>query len=254
MSRTLVIVPTYNEAENVGPLSVAIWAACPDADLLFVDDSSPDGTGVRIDGMVRQEPRLHVLHREAKSGLGRAYVAGFRWALERDYDFIFEMDADFSHRPQDIPRLLEAAEQADVAIGSRYIGGVRVVNWPLHRLLLSKGAALYARLLTGLPVHDPTSGFKCYRRAVLERIDTDSLHSNGYSFQIETLHRAWMLGFRLQEVPIVFEDRMVGVSKMHAGIVREALWMVWQLWARCGFRRKPGRTNPAVPPAAGGGS
>lgn len=248
MSRTLVIVPTYNESENVGPLSAAILAACPGAEILFIDDGSPDGTGARIDEMIRSEPRIHVLHRPAKSGLGRAYVAGFRWALDREYEFIFEMDADFSHRPSDLPRLLEAGDRADVAIGSRYRGGIRVMNWPLNRLLLSKGAALYVRLLCGLPVEDPTSGFKCYRRAVLEQIDTDSLHSNGYSFQIETLHRAWMRGFRLEEVPIVFEDRAVGISKMHSGIVREALWMVWRLWAQSGFRRKPPRN------AAGAGA
>jgi len=245
MNRTLVIVPTYNETDNVGPLSVSILSACGCADLLFVDDSSPDGTGEKIEGLIRKEARIHVLHRKAKSGLGRAYVAGFRWALERDYNFIFEMDADFSHRPEDIPRLLEAANDADIAIGSRYIQGIRVTNWPLSRLILSRGAALYVRAITGLPIQDPTSGFKCYRRVVLENLDIESLRSNGYSFQIETLHRAWMRGFRLQEIPILFEDRTVGVSKMHSGIIKEAFGLVWKLWMRSGFRRHPGQQHPA---------
>lgn len=244
MNEVLVIVPTYNEVDNVGPLSEAVCAACPTADLLFVDDNSPDGTGDRIEQIRLANPRVHVLHRNEKAGLGRAYVAGFQWALERSYTCICEMDADFSHRPADLPLLLEAAHHADVALGSRYLGGVRVVNWPLKRLLISKGAAIYVRLITGMPVYDPTAGFKCYRRAVLENIDIESLRSNGYSFQIETIHRAWRRGFTVREVPITFEDRRVGVSKMSAAIMTEALSMVWRLLIRGGCRRCAGRRHP----------
>lgn len=244
MNDTLVIVPTYNEAENVGPLSAAVLSACDAADLLFVDDDSPDGTGGRIEALRRAESRIHVLHRPAKRGLGRAYVAGFRWALEREYRWIFEMDADFSHAPADVPRLRDAAREADIALGSRYASGVRVVNWPLSRLILSKGAAIYVRWITGMPITDPTSGFKCYRRAVLESIDLDTLRSNGYSFQIETVHRAWIRGFRIREVPITFEDRRAGASKMSGAIVREALGLVWTLYFRNRFRRRPAQVHP----------
>lgn len=239
MNDALVVIPTYNEKENVREIARAVTTACPQADLLIVDDNSPDGTGRMADELAAKEPRIHVLHRTDKQGLGRAYVAGFKWALERHYPFIFEMDADFSHNPADVPRLLEAARTADIALGSRYIGGVRVINWPLSRLFLSKGAAVYVRVITGMPVTDPTSGFKCYRRAVLEEIDLDHIRSNGYSFQIETIHQAWMRGFRIAEVPITFEERRSGFSKMSAKIVREALWMVWKLWFRCGLRRQP---------------
>jgi dolichol-phosphate mannosyltransferase len=237
MNPAVVVVPTFNERDNVQPLVQAIERACPAADVLFVDDNSPDGTGALIDEIRKTDPRVHVLHRPNKQGLGRAYVAGFQWALQAGYQFMCEMDADFSHDPNDLPRLLEAAQTADLAIGSRYIDGVRVMNWPMNRLLLSKGAAIYTRVITGLPLHDPTGGFKCFRRAVLETIDLDAIGSNGYSFQIEMSHTAWQLGFKLVEVPIVFVERRAGQSKMNKKIIHEARWMVWKLLFRAGCRR-----------------
>lgn len=240
MRDTLVIIPTYNERENAEPISSALLGACPEADVLFVDDNSPDGTGQLADQLAAREPRIHVMHRQQKQGLGRAYIAGFQWALERGYEFICEMDADFSHDPKSIPLLRQAALDADLALGSRYVGGIRVINWPLSRLILSTGAALYVRLLTGMPFTDPTGGFKCFRRAVLETIHLDGIRSNGYSFQIEMTHTAWLLGFKVAEVPITFEERRSGQSKMSTSIVREALWMVWRLLFRCHFRRRPG--------------
>jgi dolichol-phosphate mannosyltransferase len=194
-----------------------------------VDDNSPDGTGQMADQMALTESRVHVLHRPGKGGLGKAYLAGFRWALERDYEFIFEMDADFSHDPKFLPQFLEAAQHADLVIGSRYKTGVNVINWPISRLLLSLGANQYARWITGLPVEDSTGGFKCFRRRVLEAIEFERVRSNGYSFQIEMSFRAWKKGFRLVEIPIVFVDRADGQSKMNKRIVREAIWMVWWL-------------------------
>jgi dolichol-phosphate mannosyltransferase len=239
MSDSLVIIPTYNEAQNVEPIAAAVLDAAPDVNILFVDDNSPDGTGDLIDGMTQNDERIHVLHRKEKDGLGRAYIAGFKWALERDYDLIFEMDADFSHNPKDIPVMQQAAKTADLAIGSRYIGGIRVINWPLNRLILSRGAGVYVKLVTGLPLTDPTGGYKCFRRHVLESIDLDSIGSNGYSFQIELNHRAWLAGYKIIEVPIVFEERVSGTSKMSNKIIFEALWMVWSLLLRAKFRRRP---------------
>lgn len=239
MNMTLIIVPTFNERENVEALQHAVLAACPEADILFVDDNSPDGTGELLDEMSAKEPRIHVLHRTGKQGLGRAYIAGFKWALEKRYEFIFEMDADFSHDPKEIPGMLNAAQSADLVLGSRYVGGVRVINWPLSRLILSRGAGLYVKRITGLPFTDPTGGFKCYRRAVLEHIDLNRIRSNGYSFQIEMTHTAWLAGFHAVDVPITFEERRSGDSKMSSAIVREALWMVWKLWFRAGLRRSP---------------
>lgn len=237
---TLVVIPTYNERENVEAIAAAVCAACPEADILFVDDGSPDGTGEIADRMAAENGRIHVMHREKKQGLGRAYIAGFTWALERPtYRFIMEMDADFSHDPKAVPMLRERALDADLVLGSRYIGGIRVINWPLNRLILSTGAALYVRLITGMPFTDPTGGFKCYRREVLAAIDLDSIKSNGYSFQVEMTHTAWHKGFKVVEAPITFEERREGKSKMSGGIVNEALWMVWKLWARVGFRRSP---------------
>ena len=241
MNDTLVIIPTYNEKENVREISQAVLTACPETDLLFVDDNSPDGTGELIDNLVKDNPRIHVLHRAGKEGLGRAYIAGFKWALEHQYELIFEMDADFSHDPKDVPRIREAALNADLALGSRYIGGIRVINWPLSRLILSESAALYVRIITGMPFTDPTGGFKCYRRSILETIDLDRIKSNGYSFQVEMTHTTWMLGFKIVEVPIVFEERRSGQSKMNSNIVYEALAMVWKLLFRCGFKRTPPR-------------
>lgn len=239
MNDTLIVIPTYNEIENIRSIAEAVHRAAPWADILFVDDNSPDGTGQAADEMCAADPRIHVLHREAKQGLGRAYLAGFGWALARAYEFIFEMDADFSHDPGAIPAFREAAEAADLCLGTRYKGGIRVINWPLSRLALSKGAATYVRLVTGMPFTDPTGGYKCFRRAVLEALDLDKVTSNGYSFQIEMTHKAWMMGFEIAEVPITFEERRSGASKMSSAIVKEALRVVWKLYIGCGCRRKP---------------
>lgn len=229
MGDALVIVPTYNERDNLGAIVPQILAQDARLEVLVVDDGSPDGTGALADDLAAAEPRVHVLHRSGKLGLGTAYIEGFHWSIERDYELTFEMDADFSHDPKHLPELLALAEEFDLVIGSRYMRGVTVVNWPMGRLLLSWLANWYARLVTGLPVHDLTSGFKCYHRRVLERLDIDAIRSNGYAFQIETVFRAWHAGFRVTEMPIVFVDRNVGVSKMSKRIVWEAIWMVWRM-------------------------
>jgi len=241
MSRKLVIIPTYDEKDNVCPIAQAVHKVCEDAEVLFVDDNSPDGTGKVIDELAAKESWVHVLHRDAKNGLGRAYIAGFKWAIEEQYDLIFEMDADFSHDPAEIPNFVKAAETADLVLGSRYVNGIRITNWPLSRLMLSKGASTYVRLITGMPITDPTGGFKCFRRAVLEAIPLDDDISNGYSFQVEMNHQAWMRGFRIGEIPITFEDRRAGYSKMSGDIFREAVWLVWKLAFRNKLRRKPPR-------------
>jgi dolichol-phosphate mannosyltransferase len=228
--RALVIVPTYNERDNVERIVAAALAQDPRLDILVVDDGSPDGTGKIVDALAAADPRVHVLHREGKMGLGTAYVAGFRWALERDYCVVFEMDADFSHDPVHLPQFLRAIEDADLVLGSRYNRGrVTVVNWPMSRLILSYAANLYARFVTGMPLDDSTGGFKAFRRSVLAAIDLDAIKSNGYAFQIEMSFRAWKRGFRIAEIPITFVDRTEGVSKMSPRIVREAVWMVWRL-------------------------
>lgn len=232
--RALVIVPTYNERENILKLIDAVLAQSDAVDVLVVDDGSPDGTGAMVDERAASDKRVNVLHRERKLGLGTAYVAGFRWALERDYELIFEMDADFSHDPQHIPQFLASVENADLVLGSRYRDRkVTVVNWPIGRLMLSYFANVYARTVTGLDVFDATGGYKCFRRKVLEAIDLNDVRSNGYAFQIEMSFRAWRKGFRIVEIPIVFVDRTEGSSKMSKRIVREAVWMVWRLrwWA-----------------------
>jgi len=239
MNQTLIIVPTYNEKENVQALADELYKCSAELDVLFVDDNSPDGTGAVCDRLAADDKRINVLHRKDKQGLGRAYVAGFKWALEREYNYIFEMDADFSHRPSDIPALREAADNADLVLGSRYKGGVRVINWPLNRLVLSKGAAWYVQLITGMPFADPTGGYKCYRREVLESIPLDEIKSNGYSFQIEMTYQAWMRGFKVVEIPITFEERRQGHSKMNSSIIREALWRVWKLPLAWKGRRSP---------------
>jgi len=239
MKKALIIIPTYDERDNVGPIVEAVLRQSPEIEILFVDDNSPDGTGVLADELAAREPRVHVLHRAGKEGLGRAYIAGFKWALARDYELIFEMDCDFSHSPNDLPRFLAASDEADLVLGSRYIGGIRVLDWPMSRLLLSTGAGMYVRLVTGLPICDPTGGFKCFRRAVLESIDLEHITSNGYSFQIEMTHTAWMKGFRVKEIPIIFADRQAGYSKMNTDIAFEAVMLVLKLFARCGFRRSP---------------
>ena len=234
-SRGLVIIPTYNERENVRRIVGEVLAQDERLHVLVVDDGSPDGTGAIADELAgTSSGRVHVLHRAGKLGLGTAYVAGFRWALARDYALVFEMDADFSHDPRHLGDFLRAADGAHVVLGSRYqFGKVTVVNWPIARLILSYSANLYARAVTGLPVFDATGGFKCFRREVLAAIDLDDVRSNGYAFQIEMSFRAWRRGFRLAEIPIVFVDRTEGESKMSKRIVREAVWMVWRLrwWA-----------------------
>jgi dolichol-phosphate mannosyltransferase len=237
LHRVLVIVPTYNEAENLGRLSAEILAQDPRLELLVIDDGSPDGTGAIADGLAAAEPRIQVLHRAGKLGLGTAYVLGFRWALERGYDAVCQMDADFSHDPKVLRVFLQTIADCDLVIGSRYKTGVNVVNWPLSRLLLSYGASIYTRLITGMPVRDPTSGFKCFRRSTLEALDLQRLHSGGYSFQIEVNFKVWRRGLRIREVPIIFEDRLQGQSKMSRAIVREAIWMVWKLKLQSIFRR-----------------
>ncbi|CAN5118463.1 polyprenol monophosphomannose synthase [soil metagenome] len=228
--KALVIVPTYNERENATRIIERVLETDARLEVLVVDDASPDGTAEAVAMVAAANPRVHLIKRGAKLGLGTAYIAGFRWALERNYQYVFEMDADFSHDPAFLPRFLAAAANADLVIGSRYLDGrANVVNWPMTRLLMSYFANVYARAVTGLPVWDATGGFKCFRRKVLEAIDLSAVKSNGYAFQIEMTFRAWKLGFRVVEIPIVFSDRMEGTSKMSRHIVREAVWMVWRL-------------------------
>lgn len=238
---TLIIIPTYNERENLPELIRRLMAQPVVLDVLVVDDNSPDGTGGVADELAAANPHVHVLHRQQKNGLGRAYLAGFDWALSRGYEFILEMDADFSHNPADVPRLVDAARQheADLVLGSRYSHGIRVINWPLDRLLLSISAAKYVQIITGMPITDPTGGFKCFRARALAAIDLGTVQSNGYSFQIELTHRVWRRGMKIEEVPIIFTDRFQGTSKMSKEIVREAWWMVWKLWFEHGLRRHP---------------
>ncbi len=238
-SKILIVVPTYNERENLPALADRLLSLAVPVDLLVVDDNSPDGTGRLADELAAKHPQIHVLHRPGKAGLGRAYCAGFKWALERDYEFIFEMDGDFSHDPNDILRFLDAVKEADLVIGSRYSNGIRVINWPLRRLMLSLAAAKYVRVITGMPFSDPTGGFKCFRRRALESLDLDAVKSNGYSFQIELTHKLWRRGMKIAEVPIIFTDRFLGQSKMSGGIVREAVWIVWRMLFQNGLRRSP---------------
>lgn len=241
---TLVIIPTYNERENLAPLVERISCLPVPVDLLIVDDNSPDGTGQVADELARKHSFLHALHRPGKAGLGRAYCAGFLWALERNYQYILEMDGDFSHNPTDIPAFLEAAQKADLVLGSRYCNGIRVINWPLSRLMLSLTAAKYVKVITGMPFSDPTGGFKCFRRRTLQAIDWSRITSNGYSFQIEVTHKIWRQGLAIAEVPIVFTDRFQGRSKMSGKIVREALWVTWRLLFENRLRRRPNPTTP----------
>jgi dolichol-phosphate mannosyltransferase len=239
MGDSIIIIPTYNERENLPVIVERVLALpCP-VHLLVVDDNSPDGTGRVADDLASRHSQVHVLHRAEKDGLGRAYCAGFAWALQRSYEFIFEMDGDSSHNPADIPRFLEAVESADLVLGSRYWRGIRVINWPLSRLMLSLVAAKYVQWITGMPFTDPTGGYKCFRRTTLESIHLDQVRSNGYSFQIELTHKVWRQGLRVVEVPIIFTDRYQGASKMSGHIVREALFMVWHLWIQNRFRRSP---------------
>jgi dolichol-phosphate mannosyltransferase len=235
--KTLVIIPTYNEAENIRLVLETVFSLeLPDVDVLVIDDNSPDGTADVVKEIATQNPRVYLIEREGKLGLGTAYVRGFKFALEQGYDFIMEMDADLSHDPRMIPLFLSAIKEADLVIGSRYVGSVaNVVNWPLSRLFLSIGASLYTRIITGMPIQDPTGGFKLFRRNVLEALDLDNVRSGGYSFQIEMNFKTWQRGFRIKEIPIVFVDRTVGSSKMSKKIIWEAIWMVWALKLRSFF-------------------
>ena len=227
--KALVVIPTYNERENIAELLKRIFAQRLPLEVLIIDDHSPDGTGAVADELKAQDPRVHVMHRAGKMGLGSAYVAGFRYALERDFDAVFEMDADFSHNPESLPEFLRELETADLIVGSRYLHGVTVVNWPLSRLILSYLANVYSRVITGMPLKDATGGYKCFRRQVLESIDLSRVRSDGYGFQIEVNFKAWRKGFRIREIPILFVDRRAGESKMSRRIVWEAAWMVWRL-------------------------
>jgi dolichol-phosphate mannosyltransferase len=226
----IVVVPTYNERENIERIVQEVLALPLDLHVLVVDDNSPDGTGQFVEAWSKREPRVHALHRPGKMGLGGAYIAGFKWALANtDARYLFEMDADFSHDPRAIPDFLQHIGSVDLVVGSRYVKGVTVINWPLSRLFLSVGANVYTRLITGMPLHDATGGFKCFRREVLEALPLDSIKSDGYSFQIEMNFHVWKRGFRIVEIPIIFTDRLVGQSKMSRRIVWEAAFMVWKL-------------------------
>lgn len=227
--KSLVIIPTYNELENLPRLIPIVLSQDEGIHILIVDDGSPDGTGEFVKEEMKKNDRIHLLEREKKMGLGTAYIAGFKYALQNNYDCVFEMDADFSHDPNELKNFLIAIKDNDLVLGSRYINGVRVLNWPMARLLLSFFASVYTRLITGLPVRDATGGFKCFRRKVLESIDLDKIKSNGYSFQIEMTFKAFAKGFKIKEIPIIFIDRVKGKSKMSKKIVREAVTMVWKL-------------------------
>lgn len=230
--KTLVVIPTYNEAGNITRLIPAVLRQAPSIDILVVDDGSPDGTGKIVKDIAATNDRVRIVERQGKQGLGTAYVRGFKYAIEHGYDLVFEMDADFSHNPNDIPVFLSKVTSADLVLGSRYIDGVRVLDWPMNRLLLSYSANVYTRIITGLPIHDATGGFKCFRIEALKAINLDKIRSNGYAFQIEMSYKVWKKGFRLVEVPIVFADRRVGTSKMSKKIVYEAVFMLWKLRAR----------------------
>ncbi len=229
--KKLVIIPTYNEKENIENIARKVFSLPGDYHLLVVDDGSPDGTGAIVKGLQQEfEGRLHIIERSGKQGLGTAYIAGFKWALQRDYEYIFEMDADFSHNPEDLNRLYDACVNgADVAVGSRYVKGGNVVDWPWERILISKGGAFYTKIILWMPVNDPTAGFICYTRKVLSTIPLDEVHFIGYAFQIEMKYRAWKLKFKIAEVPISFKDRKDGASKMSRGIVKEAMYGVWKM-------------------------
>ncbi|NJD23530.1 MAG: polyprenol monophosphomannose synthase [Melioribacter sp.] len=227
--KAIVIIPTYNEIHNIRKLIPELLESYPSLDILIVDDNSPDGTADAVDEMSRNNSRVRIIKRMGKMGLGTAYVAGFKYMLANGYDCAVQMDADYSHDPKEIKNFLEVVNNHDLIIGSRYIYGVRVINWPIRRLLLSYFANLYSRIITGMPIKDGTGGFKCFRRKVLETINLDAIHSNGYSFQIEMNYKAWKKGFKLIEIPITFVDRVQGTSKMSKKIVREAVIMVWKL-------------------------
>ena len=227
--KALVLVPTYNELENVERLAKEIHRFVPKIHILFIDDGSPDGTAELVKNMMNKNGNIHILERPGKKGLGSAYVSGFKFALENGYEYIFQMDADFSHDPKELPNFLESIDDSDLVLGSRYITGVNVINWPLSRLLLSYFANIYTRIITGLPICDATGGFKCFRRSVLESINLNKIKSNGYAFQIEMTFKVWNNGFRVKEIPIIFVDRVYGESKLSKKIMWEAIFMVWKL-------------------------
>ncbi|MHB8338523.1 MAG: polyprenol monophosphomannose synthase [Ignavibacteriaceae bacterium] len=236
MEKSLIIIPTYNELENIQKMIPEIFGLYENnLDILVIDDNSPDGTGSFVEELSKNNNRVKIIRREKKSGLGTAYVEGFKFALKNNYDFIFEMDADFSHDPKEIRNFLKAIKDYDLVLGSRYASGISVVNWPMRRLILSYLANLYTRIITGLPVKDATGGFKCFRRQVLESINFDKVKSNGYAFQIEITFKAWKNGFTVLEIPIIFIDRTTGTSKMSKKIVHEAIFMVWKLRLRSIF-------------------
>ena len=243
MDKSIVIIPTYNEKENIERIIRAVTALPEGFEVLIIDDGSPDGTADIVKSLIASDfpDRLHIVERSGKLGLGTAYIAGFKWCIEHQYDYIFEMDADFSHDPNDLPRLLSACrdEGYDVAIGSRYVSGVNVVNWPMGRVLMSYFASKYVHLVTGLPIHDTTAGFKCYRRQVLETIGLDSIHFKGYAFQIEMKFTAFKCGFKIKEVPVIFVNRVLGTSKMSGGIFSEAFFGVIRLKLSSFFRKYP---------------
>lgn len=228
-ANALVIIPTYNELDNVEQLAKEIHQLTPEINILFIDDGSPDGTADLIKKMMSKNKKIHILERSDKMGLGSAYVSGFKFALENGYEYIFQMDADFSHDPKELPNFLKSITNNDLVLGSRYIKGVNVINWPLSRLLLSYFANVYTRLITGLPICDATGGFKCFRRSVLESIDLNNISSNGYAFQIEMTFKVWSKGFRVKEIPIIFVDRIYGESKLSRKIMWEAIFLVWKL-------------------------
>ncbi len=228
-NEALVIIPTYNEIENIEKMINAVFSQSPDLSLLIIDDNSPDNTAKKVEELKSLFPKLHLLKREEKLGLGTAYVTGFKWALDKNYNYIYEMDCDFSHDPNDLPHLLETAQKADLVIGSRYIDGIRIINWPFKRLLLSYGASIYTRIITGIPIKDTTGGFKCFTRKALESINLDKIISNGYSFQLELNYKIWSKGLKVTEYPIIFTERRDGQSKMNQSIIFEAIFTVFLL-------------------------
>lgn len=236
-NKALLIIPTYNEIDNIEKMLIKVTSTYPDLSILIIEDGSPDGTADVVKEYMSKDSNIHMIERTGKLGLGTAYITGFKWALERDYEFVFEMDCDFSHDPDDLSRLLEAAQTNDLVIGSRYIDGIRIINWPFHRLLLSYGASIYTRIITGLDVLDVTGGFKCFSRKALDSLNLDRVFSNGYSFQVELNFKIWSKGLRIKEVPIVFTERRDGESKMSGGIVKEAIFAVIMLRIRKIFGR-----------------
>ena len=226
---SLVIIPTYNEIENISRMIDTVFNQSDNFSLLIIDDGSPDGTSLKVKEMQKQYPNLHIIQREGKLGLGTAYILGFKWALERGFNYVFEMDCDFSHNPEDLINLLREAQHSDLVIGSRYINGIRIINWPFKRLLLSYGASIYTRFITGIPILDTTGGFKCFTRDALEKINLDKIMSNGYSFQLELNYKIWAKGLKIKEYPIIFTERRDGQSKMSGGIIFEAVFAVFLL-------------------------